>query len=50
MKGKMLLLFELDKELKDEYTYGGNKNIKQPARRIYKSFERLYLLMPYNKK
>src|SRR6266540_4005267 len=40
---KMLLFFELGKELEDEYIQGGNKNYKTTARRLYKSFEKSYL-------
>ncbi len=46
---KMLLFFELGKELGDEYTQGGNKNYKVTARRLYKSFEKSYLWIPINK-
>src|SRR6266498_1952861 len=46
---KMLLFFELGKELGDEYTLGGIKNYKTTARRIYKSFGKSYLWIPINK-
>ena len=49
-KKKMLLLFELGKELDNEYSYGRNKNLKTQAWWIYKSFEQLYFWMPYKKK
>jgi|SRR6266508_4038736 len=48
-KERILLLFELGKKLKNEYTYKGDKNIKIQTRWIYKSFEKLYPWMPYNK-
>jgi len=41
-ENKMLLFFELGKELGDEYTQSGNKNDKVIARRIYKSFGKGY--------
>ncbi len=40
---KMLLFFELGKELRDDQTQGGNKNYKVIARRLYKSFGKSYL-------
>ncbi len=40
---KMLLFFELRKELGDERTQGSNKNYKLTARRLYKSFGKSYL-------
>src|SRR6266498_1952447 len=48
-KEKMLLFFELGKELGDEYTQGGIKNYKTIARRIYKSFGKTYPWIPINK-
>ena len=39
---KMLLFFELGKELGDNRTSGSNKNYKVTARRLYKSFEKSY--------
>ena len=45
----MLLLFELGKELKEDYMKGENKHDKQVIQRIYKSFEKAYSWMPYNK-
>ena len=39
---KMLLLFELEKELGEEYTRGGNKHQKLIAQKVYKSFEKSY--------
>jgi len=49
MKKKILFLFELEKELDGKYIYERDKNLKVQAKQIYKSFERLYLRMPYNK-
>src|SRR6266542_6558332 len=46
---KMLLLFELGKELGEEYVRGGNKNYKMIARKLYKSFEKSYPWIPINK-
>src|SRR6266498_2305443 len=45
----MLLLFELGKELGEEYVRGGNKNYKMIARKLYKSFEKSYPWIPINK-
>ncbi len=45
----MLFLFKLEKKLDGEYTYGGDRNVKVQARRICKSFKKLYLWMSYNK-
>ncbi len=39
---KMLLFFELGKELEDERADIGNKNYRLIARRLYKSFEKSY--------
>ncbi len=46
---KMLLLYELGKELGDEYMQGGDKNYKVMARRIYKNFSKSYPWIPINK-
>jgi len=46
---KILLFFELGKELGDEHTQGGNKNYKLTAQRLYKSFGKSYLWIPINK-
>src|SRR6266542_2119456 len=46
---KMLLFFELGKELGDEYTLGGIKNYKITARRLYKSFGKSYPWILINK-
>jgi len=43
MAEKMLLLFELGKELGEEYTRKGDKNYKMIARKLYKSFGKSYL-------
>ncbi len=48
-KIRMLLLFELGKKLEEDYKNGGNKYDKHLAWRIYKSFEKTYPWMPYNK-
>ena len=41
-ENKILLFFELRKELGDDYTWNKDKNDKVLARRIYKSFEKTY--------
>ena len=46
---KMLLFFELRKELEDEWTQSGNKNYKVIAWRLYKSFGKSYSRIPINK-
>ncbi len=46
---RMLLFFELEKELGDERTQGGNKNYKVIARRLYKSFGKSYPWISINK-
>ncbi len=46
---KMLLFFELGKELKDDHMRKGNKYNRVLARRLYKSFEKSYLWIPINK-
>ncbi len=40
---KMLLFFELEKELGDDYTGSRDKNDRLLVRRLYKSFEKSYL-------
>ena len=45
---KMLLLFDLGKELKGDYTRGGSKKDKTIARRIFESFGQTYLRMLLN--
>jgi len=42
-KDRMLLYFELRKELEEEYIKGGCKYDKTVARRIYQSFAKIYL-------
>src|SRR6266540_505199 len=49
IEDKMLLFFELGKELEDERTQGGNKNYKVTARRLYKSFRKSYPWILINK-
>ncbi len=39
---KMLLFFELGKELGDDHMGRGDKNDRVLARRLYKSFEKSY--------
>ena len=46
---KILLFFELGKELGDEYTRGGNKNDKVIVQRIYKIFRKSYPWIPINR-
>ena len=46
---KMLLFFELGKELEEERTNSGNKNLRLVARRVYKSFEKSYPWILINK-
>ncbi len=48
-KDRMLLYFELGKELGKEYVKGGSKYNKTLARQIYQSFADIYLQMFYNK-
>ena len=38
----MLLLFELEKELREDYNLEGSKYNRQLARQIYKSFKKIY--------
>ncbi len=49
IKKKILLLFKLGKDLDSEYIFEGNKNIKIQVWQIYKSFEKIYSWMLYNK-
>src|SRR6266542_6111163 len=44
---KMILFFELRKELGDERTDIRNKNNRLIARRLYKSFEKSYAWIPF---
>ncbi len=46
----MLTFFELGKELKDDRMDEGSKYDKNLARQIYKSFEKTYHWMPFNKR
>ena len=46
---KMLLFFELGKELGDEQMDSGNKNDRLLAQRLYKSFGKSYPWIPINK-
>ena len=49
-KDKILTFFELDKELEDDRMDEGSKYDKNLTRRIYKSFEKTYPWMPFNKR
>src|SRR6266540_1161830 len=42
MEDKIILFFELEKELGDDNIYVGEKNDRLCARRVYKSFEKSY--------
>src|SRR6266542_4124601 len=42
MEDRIILFFELGKELGDDKTYVGEKNDRLCARRVYKSFEKSY--------
>ncbi len=46
---KMVLFFELGKELGEDTVSIEEKNDKVCARRVYKSFEKSYLRIPVNK-
>ena len=46
---KMILFFELEKELKEDKISIGEKNDRLCAQRVYKSFEKSYLWIPINK-
>ena len=48
-KERMLLLFELRKEMGDNRTNGGNKYDKTLTRKLYKSFAATYPQLPWNK-
>ena len=48
-KERMLLSFELGKEMGEDRAKGGNKHDKTLAQRIYKNFETTYPWMPWNK-
>ena len=49
-KERMLLLLELSKEMGKNNVKKVNKYNVTTTRRLYKSFENIYLWMPYNKK
>jgi len=49
IKERMLLSFELEKEMGEERINRGNKYDKFLARKIYKSFTAMYPWMPWNK-
>ncbi len=49
MEDRMILLFELGKELGDDNTCVGEKNDRLCARRVYKSFEKSYPWIPIGK-
>src|SRR6266542_5264394 len=49
LEDKIILFFELGKELGDEKVYVGEKNDRLCARRVYKSFEKSYPWMPIGK-
>src|SRR6266511_1149803 len=46
---RIILFFELGKELGDDKTYVGEKNDRLYARRVYKSFEKGYPWIPIGK-
>ncbi len=49
LKERILLLFELGKEIEEDRTKGGSKYNKTLARKIYKSFAVTYPWMSWNK-
>src|SRR6266498_1494515 len=49
LEDRIILFFELGKELGDEKVYVGDKNDRLCARRVYKSFEKSYPWMPIGK-
>src|SRR6266542_1618061 len=49
MEDKIILFFELGKELRDDKIYVGEKNDRLCARRVYKSFEKSYPWIPIGK-
>ena len=49
LKDRIILFFELGKELEDDKIYVGEKNDRLCARRVYKSFEKSYPWMPIGK-
>src|SRR6266542_1674962 len=49
LEDRIILFFELGKELGDDNIYEGEKNDRLCARRVYKSFEKSYPWMPIGK-
>src|SRR6266542_384257 len=49
LKDRIILFFELGKELEDDKIYVGEKNDRLCARRVYKSFEKSYPWIPVGK-
>src|SRR6266542_3194580 len=49
IEDRIILFFELGKELGDDNIYVGEKNDRLCARRVYKSFEKSYLWIPIGK-
>ncbi len=49
IEDRIILFFELGKELGDDNIYVGEKNDRLCARRVYKSFEKSYPWMPIGK-
>src|SRR6266542_3507720 len=49
LEDRIILFFELGKELEDDNVYVGEKNDRLCARRVYKSFEKSYLWIPVGK-
>src|SRR6266508_6276623 len=49
IEDRIILFFELGKELGDDKTYVGEKNDRLCARRVYKSFEKGYPWIPIGK-
>src|SRR6266498_1698213 len=46
IEDRIILFFELGKELGEDNIYEGEKNDRVCARRVYKSFEKSYLWIP----
>src|SRR6266498_2918414 len=49
LEDRIILFFELEKELEDDKMYVGEKNDRLCARRVYKSFEKSYPWIPIGK-
>ena len=49
IEDRIILFFELGKELGTDNIYVGEKNDRLCARRVYKSFEKSYLWIPIGK-